>query len=54
MGCLLDGIGINDSASDLQNCNTWCQHAISVSRFVDDDGILEKTVRFSSVLLTLF
>jgi hypothetical protein len=31
-------------ANDLMNCNKWCQHAISVSRFVEDDGVLENTV----------
>lgn len=35
---------IDGRANDLANCNKWCQHAISVSRFVDDDGVLEKTV----------
>ena len=35
---------IDSRANDLTNCNKWCQHAISVSRFVDDDGVLEKTV----------
>jgi len=31
-------------AGDQASCNTWCQHAISVSRFVGDEGSLEKTV----------
>jgi hypothetical protein len=35
---------INGRANDLMSCNKWCQHAISVSRFADDDGMLEKTV----------
>ena len=38
------GVGDNSRAGDLANCNKWCQHAISVSRFVGDDGALEKTV----------
>ncbi len=31
-------------AGDQISCNTWCQHAISVSRFVGDEGSLEQTV----------
>jgi hypothetical protein len=34
----------NIRAGDLANCNKWCQHAISVSRFVGDDGTFEKMV----------
>ena len=35
---------LNCRGGDVVNCNKWCQHAISVSRFVEDDGVLENTV----------
>jgi len=38
------GFATDDRAGDLTSCNKWCQHAISVSRFVGDDGTFEKTV----------
>ena len=36
--------GVDGSAEDMVTCNKWLQHAISVSRFVGDDGTLEKMV----------
>ena len=41
---LLETGGSDLRAGDLQNCHKWAQHAISISRFVGDGGILEKTV----------
>ena len=31
-------------AGDMMNCNKWSQHAIAVSPFAEDDGVLERTV----------
>ena len=36
--------GIDGSAEDMVTCNKWIQHAMSVSRFVGDEGRLEKMV----------
>ena len=32
------------SAGDMMNCNKWSQHAIALSPFAEDDGVLERTV----------
>lgn len=34
----------NFRAGDMRNCNRWSQHAIAVSPFSEDDGVLERTV----------
>jgi hypothetical protein len=35
---------VDCSAEDMVTCNKWIQHAMSVSRFVGDEGTLEKMV----------
>ena len=40
----LGGGEVDCRAEDMVTCNKWIQHAMSVSRFVGDDGMLEKLV----------
>ena len=35
---------VDCSAEDMVTCNKWIQYAMSVSRFVGDEGTLEKMV----------
>src|SRR5277367_2584331 len=38
------GREVDCSAEDMVTCDQWIQHAMSVSRFVGDEGTLEKMV----------